>query len=439
VRRLAYASLHFGAYGCVLAFSKFHALVYGYDLTSSFRFPWVIAYCAVLSVTMYALGLPDGPRTARGRIAAAFGTAVLAALAISFAQLLLGSAVLPRYVVFSTSMLIVPWVLVSAHFSAHGRARLEERDRVVVVSDQPIAVELQGELHGRPERPASIVATLGIREVVGSRAEPDALRQRVASCRATVVVLGPDAQSDDRIIEQAAYLHESGVRIRTTSLFYEEWLGKIPVGDLARVSLFFDIGEVHRAMYGRFKRILDVGFGAVGVVLTALVLPAVLVGNHFRNQGPLFYVQERIGRSGRPFRIYKFRTMVPLASAASSWTTNEDPRVTDFGRLLRRTHLDELPQALNILRGDLSMVGPRPEQPAYVEELTTKLPFYGLRHCVRPGLTGWAQVKYGYAGDEADAREKLQYDFHYLRRQSVGFDLRIVARTIRSVIVGDGR
>jgi lipopolysaccharide/colanic/teichoic acid biosynthesis glycosyltransferase len=229
------------------------------------------------------------------------------------------------------------------------------------------------------------------------------------------------------------------VRIRTTSLFYEEWLGKIPVGDLARVSLFFDIGEVHRAMYGRFKRILDVGFGAVGVVITALMLPVVLVGNHFGNQGPLFYVQERIGRGGRPFRIYKFRTMAPVAGTQASWTTNDDPRVTDFGRFLRRTHLDELPQAFNILRGDLSMVGPRPEQPTYVDELTTKLPFYGLRHCVRPGLTGWAQVKYGYAGDEADAREKLQYDFHYLRRQSVSFDLRIVARTLRSVIVGDGR
>ena len=124
---------------------------------------------------------------------------------------------------------------------------------------------------------------------------------------------------------------------------------------------------------------------------------------------------------------------------ADEWTGEDDPRITRFGRVLRRTHLDELPQVVNILRGELSVVGPRPEQPHYVEQLTEKLPFYAMRHLVRPGLTGWAQVKYGYAGDERDALEKLQYEFFYLRRQSLDFDLRIVGRTLRSVIGGDGR
>jgi exopolysaccharide biosynthesis polyprenyl glycosylphosphotransferase len=439
VRRFTFVALHVGAVSIVLGLSKFHAAVIGYDFTSSPRVLWAAVFCALLSTTMYGLGLPEGPRSARERVASAFATAVIGALGISAIQLFAGSALLPRYVVFGTAMALVPWVMVCSNMSMVGRGRLEERDRVVVVSDLPVGSELQDELRQRPERPASVVAAARIADVVGPRATPGALAELVSANRGTVVVLGTDAQSDERVIEQAAHLHESGVRIRTNSLFYEEWLGKIPVGDLARVSLFFDIGEVHRAMYGRFKRVLDVVFGALGVVVCALVIPVVLVGNRFGNPGPLLYVQERVGRGGRTFRIYKFRTMSHDAAGSASWTADDDPRVTPFGRLLRRTHLDELPQSVNILRGDLSLVGPRPEQPVYVDELTSKLPFYGLRHCVRPGLTGWAQVKYGYAGNEADAREKLQYDFHYLRRQSVAFDLRIVARTVRSVFGRDGR
>jgi lipopolysaccharide/colanic/teichoic acid biosynthesis glycosyltransferase len=129
----------------------------------------------------------------------------------------------------------------------------------------------------------------------------------------------------------------------------------------------------------------------------------------------------------------------PGGTLANEWTGEDDPRITGFGRVMRVTHLDELPQMWNILRGDLSIVGPRPEQPRYVEELTQKLPFYDLRHLVRPGLTGWAQVKYGYAGDERDALEKLQYDFYYLRHQSIAFDLRIIGRTVRSVLGRKGR
>jgi lipopolysaccharide/colanic/teichoic acid biosynthesis glycosyltransferase len=123
----------------------------------------------------------------------------------------------------------------------------------------------------------------------------------------------------------------------------------------------------------------------------------------------------------------------------TEWTTEDDPRITRFGRVLRVTHVDELPQVWNMIRGDLSIVGPRPEQPRYVDELTEKIPFYGLRHLVRPGLTGWAQVKYPYGADEIDAMEKLQYEFYYLRHQSLTLDLRIIGRTIRHVLGREGR
>ena len=179
----------------------------------------------------------------------------------------------------------------------------------------------------------------------------------------------------------------------------------------------------------------------VGLIPLVLVVPLVFLGNLVANRGPMFFSQDRVGRGGEVFRIHKFRTMAPTKTkdTAGEWTKADDPRITPFGQFMRITHIDELPQVVNILRGELSMVGPRPEQPHYVVQLNEKLPFYDMRHLVRPGLTGWAQVKYGYAGDERDALEKLQYEFFYLRHQSVIFDLRIMFRTIRSTLGGSGK
>ena len=215
-------------------------------------------------------------------------------------------------------------------------------------------------------------------------------------------------------------------------------MGKLPMSELERVSLMFDIGELHRARYERMKRILDVGAGAVGLVALAAVTPVVLAGNWFGNRGALLYRQPRVGKNGRTFDILKFRTMRP-GPPSTEWTTTDDPRITPFGAWLRRTHLDELPQVVNIVRGHLSVVGPRPEQPRYVDTLETKLPFYRMRHLVRPGLTGWAQVKYDYGATEGDALEKLQYEFYYLRHQGLALDLRIIGRTLRSVMGRGGR
>src|SRR4051812_4206214 len=235
-------------------------------------------------------------------------------------------------------------------------------------------------------------------------------------------------------------MHEAGIRVRTLSMFYEQWLGKLPASELERVSLLFDIRELHGARYLRVKRMADLCFGIVGMVVLAIAVPFVALGNVIGNRGKLFYRQPRVGKNGQVFDIVKFRTMRAVTNEVpNEWTAEDDPRITPFGRLLRRTHLDEVPQAINMVRGDLSIVGPRPEQPHYVEELTQKLPFYSLRHLVRPGLTGWAQVKYGYAGDERDALEKLQYEYWYLRNQGLPLDLRIVGRTVRSVTRGNGR
>jgi lipopolysaccharide/colanic/teichoic acid biosynthesis glycosyltransferase len=308
----------------------------------------------------------------------------------------------------------------------------------VVVGSWADAATLAVELE-RAERPATVIDVLSLEEALAGLPMREALIESVQAGDATVVVLDRDAQLSQSIIDQVATLHERGVRVRTLSLFYEEWLGKLPVSELERVSLMFDIGELHRVRYSRAKRVIDMGLALVGVLALIVVVPFVVLGNLVANRGSLLFRQLRVGRNGETFTIYKFRSMTGSDSSMGEWTDEDDPRITPFGRFLRRSHIDELPQVVNILKGDLAFVGPRPEQPHYVEQLENKLPFYRLRHLVRPGLTGWAQVKYGYAGNETDALEKLQYEFYYLRRQSLAFDLRVMVRTMRSVLRRDGR
>lgn len=430
-----------GTLAWVLAVAWFHAArlaPVSYPVFGTSRFPWTAAYAGALVVSGYALGLPDLPRTRRYAALVAGASVGVSVLGVSVVQLLLGEALLPRAVVLGGCVVLVPWNVLCSGLLIDHKDRALARDRVVVVAGWADAAELSAELDAGAERPAVIVDVL---TPEAAAATPDGklpLRDTVERDSATVVVLDREAQLDRTVVEQAAMLHGRGVRVRTLSLFYEEWLAKLPISELERVSLMFDIGEIHRARYGRIKRVLDVVVGVIGCVVLALVVPFVALGNLVANRGPLWFRQERVGKNGVPFTIYKFRTMRPGAPSGA-WTAAHDPRITPFGNLLRRTHLDELPQMRNILRGDLSIVGPRPEQPQYVAELSEKLPFYHVRHLVRPGLTGWAQVKYGYASSQEDALQKLQYEFYYLRHQRFVFDLRVLFRTVRTVIGGKGR
>jgi exopolysaccharide biosynthesis polyprenyl glycosylphosphotransferase len=441
VSRWGRVAMYAGVVVVVGGLSKAHAVEHEYSWSGSSRFAWSLAYVLLLCIAAYSVGLPERARTRRAALFAALVATGAAALAISAVQLFAGDALLPRFVVLGSAVVLVPWFMLCSALSHDADARASERDRVVVVASADELEVLEGDLGHAPERPALLVGWL-----TPTEAEPTAhgssapLVELVDARRATVVVLSRGAQSDDDVVLQATALHERGVRIRTLSMFYEQWLGKLPINELERVSLLFDIGELHAAGYARVKRMVDVVLALCGLAALAIVTPFVAIGDLLANRGPLFYRQPRTGRNGKTFEIVKFRTMRECSAAdAAEWTATDDVRVTPFGGLLRRAHLDELPQVINILRGDLSVVGPRPEQPQVVAELVGKIPFYRIRHLVRPGLTGWAQVKYQYAGTEAETLEKLQYEFYYLRHQGVALDLRIVGRTLRTVVGREGR
>ncbi|MBV9413191.1 MAG: sugar transferase [Acidimicrobiia bacterium] len=441
MRRAARLLLYLGAAGTVLGLSKYHAAEIGhYDFTNSFRFAWSLIYIVLLCLAAYAVGLPDLTRGSRSEILSALSASAVAAMAISLVQLVVGSSLLPRFVVFGAALILVPWDVACTTLASGGRTRAEERDRVVAVVSVEEADALRAELGQAPERNAAIVDDLRLLAARSDQPKQRPLVESVVRNAASVVILDRESQNDESIVGQAASLHEAGIRVRTLTLFYDEWLGKLPVWELERVSLMFDIGELHRARYGRLKRLFDIAVAIVGMLALAVAIPFVVIGDLIANRGALFYRQARVGKNGTTFEILKFRTMRAAgADQPSEWTTEDDPRITPFGRILRRTHVDELPQLVNVLAGELSVVGPRPEQPHYVRELSGKIPFYDLRHRVRPGLTGWAQVKYGYAGTETDALKKLQYEFYYLRHQSLTLDTRIVGRTLRHVVGRGGR
>jgi len=422
----------------VLGSEVVHALFIGdYPITTEPRFAWVLVLIALILVASYAVGVnepvgSDGSHLLRA--AAAVGGSVVV---VSVLQLVGAGPLVPRFVLGVTFVILTPALALLSSLAQRSLEHRGEQERVVAVVGEEENERLKREIERVPEQPAVLVTVLDPLDALPYAGRPRPLEQLVEEHRATLIVLDRAAQSLEDIVSQAAKLHSDGIRIRTLSLFYDEWLGRLPISELERIAILFDINEIHHPVYARMKRFLDLAIAVPGLLALALAVPLVALADLLGNRGPLFYRQERVGKGGEHFTIIKFRTMRP-SDGPSEWTAVDDPRLTPVGRLLRRLHVDELPQVWNVVRRELSVVGPRPEQPRYVEQLREKIQFYDVRHLVRPGITGWAQVKYPYGSNELDALEKLQYEFYYLRHQSLVLDLRIIGRTLRSVVQRQG-
>lgn len=241
---------------------------------------------------------------------------------------------------------------------------------------------------------------------------------------------------------QLVQLLESGFIIRDYAHVYEAMTQRIPMEHFASdFYRYFPFSRSnHNKLYQLIVRLLEVAFSLVGLAVLLLLVPLILIGNAIGNRGDLFYVQERVGQNGRPFRIYKFRTMVRHAERDGAvFAAANDARVTPFGKFLRKARLDEMPQFINILKGDMAFIGPRPERPMFVAELSKRMPFYETRHVIKPGITGWAQVKYPYGATMDDSLIKLQYDLYYIKHRSLFLDLNVVFKTFSTVLFYRGQ
>jgi exopolysaccharide biosynthesis polyprenyl glycosylphosphotransferase len=231
-----------------------------------------------------------------------------------------------------------------------------------------------------------------------------------------------------------------GVRILGSAAFHEDYLGRIDLDTVTANDLRLSQGFTDSRLSSAVKRVRDVGIATSMLVLTLPLMALTALAIKADSRGPVFYHQQRIGQSGKPFMLFKFRSMAADAEASGRprWAQQKDPRVTRVGRFIRSTRIDELPQLANVINGEMSLVGPRPERPHFVEQLERAIPFYRQRASVKPGLTGWAQVNFPYGASVEDAREKLSYDLFYVKHRTILLDTVILLSTIRVVLFRQG-
>jgi exopolysaccharide biosynthesis polyprenyl glycosylphosphotransferase len=259
----------------------------------------------------------------------------------------------------------------------------------------------------------------------------------------SALILAITHEIHDELFKALMGCLERGVEIIPMPLLYEELTGRVPVqhiGDNWYVAMPLN-HQGAGVLYPALKRVMDILLASLGLFLLGLALPFIALAIYLDSPGPIFYTQKRVGKMGKIFQTYKFRSMVPEAEKEGKalWAEKRDPRVTRVGRLLRATHVDEFPQFLNILKGEMSVVGPRAERPEFVADLETEIPFYRIRHSIKPGMAGWALVRQGYGASKEDAAIKLEYDLYYIKHQSLWLDLVILLKTIVDTLTFRGR
>ncbi len=256
------------------------------------------------------------------------------------------------------------------------------------------------------------------------------------------VVMAIDPHQNKNMVKNLYHCLPLNITVYDLPTFYEKITSKIPISAIEEVWFLENLMQEKKKLYEGLKRALDIFYAIFLSIASLPFFPLIALAIRLDSKGPVFYKQKRVGENNQIFNLYKFRSMIPDAEKnGAQWAQTRDPRVTKIGKFLRKTRLDELPQIFNLLKGEMSLVGPRPERPEFVfgVNLQRQIPFYQIRHLVKPGLTGWAQIKFQYGASVEDTVEKLQYDLFYIKNRSFILDLSIILKTIKLVLSGGGR
>ncbi|MET0215314.1 MAG: TIGR03013 family XrtA/PEP-CTERM system glycosyltransferase [Vicinamibacterales bacterium] len=367
---------------------------------------------------------------------------VLAALYFWLPALIIGRGV---FMIAATLVIlsVVTWRVSFEWFAK----QVGPRERLLLVGTSPAALALARELDQRKNLGVEVIGFVDIdpdhhdqrpnARVVGNIEDIPAI---VANRSVDRVVVNLSDARGQLPMNTLLDMKLKGVTFDHLASVYEEYTGKIAVENLRPSWLIFSTGFRKPPSLVAMKRVVDVSAAGVGMVLAAPLMLAVATLIKLVSRGPALYRQQRVGEHGQVFTLYKFRSMRTDAEANTGavWARDNDDRIIPGGKFIRKTRLDELPQLWNVLRGNMSFVGPRPERPEFVGELTRAIPFYGQRHVVKPGITGWAQVRYSYGSTVDDAMEKLQYDLFYIKNLTVALDLFIIFLTVKTVILRRG-
>ena len=351
------------------------------------------------------------------------------------------------YVLVLTAILLIGWRLLFfrvlfSHLS---------RKRLLIVGEGPMTDLLVQTIKNRMDRlyePIGIAPVSGIEqdktqlEGLPIMKNTEDLSDTALKVRANVIAVATRTKISDKTMKSLWKCKLKGIEIRDAMDLYKEIAECIPILHVDESWFLFgpDFTLVSNVWMRRFQRVFDVFVSIMGLILGLPLMVLTAIAVRLDSKGPILFRQKRVGLNEQPYILYKFRTMKDGAEAETGavWATQDDPRVTRVGRFLRRSRLDELPQLWNVLIGNMSFVGPRPEREEFVKKLNRTIPYYFLRFLVKPGLTGWAQVKYHYGSSEEDALQKLEYDLYYLQEMSVGLNLLILLKTVQTVLFKPG-
>ncbi len=386
-----------------------------------------------------------GPDLFRRILESLAATSILVALLyLAFPGLIIGRGVFVTALGVGAVLLVAWRILYDRMLRVNGF-----HERVLVLGTGPHAQAVSIEVQAQPalgfrivghiaDEPAHSAARPGMPPILGRE---EGLLEVVRRERVQRVVVALSEARGRLPVDALLALRMAGVKVEEGTSFYERVSGKILLENLKPSFLIFSDGFRKALVTRAVKRITGVAISVTGLVLSAPITLVVAVLIRLDSPGPIFVEQERMGQNGKVFTLYKFRSMRADAEANGRpvWAEENDPRVTRIGAFIRKTRIDEIPQLWNVLRGDMSIVGPRPERPYFVEQLGRVIPYYDQRHTVKPGITGWAQVRYPYGASVQDAVEKLQYDLFYIKHISLAFDLSILFETIKVILFGRGR
>lgn len=344
---------------------------------------------------------------------------------------------------FLTIVTIFSWRILYSAFVA----RVVGAQRILFVGNSPLLEDIQAHIAEHPELGLVSAGCIDDRlpdeepRCHGKLLGPlKLLREIVNAVKPDRIIVGMKERRQKMPVEDLLELRLAGYFIEEAATAYENICGRISVAELRPAQLIFS-GELGpRTKSVLFQTIFNLTFALVGTVLSLPLMLISALAVKFSSPGPVLYRQKRVGQDGAVFTLYKFRSMYVDAEARTGavWATKDDPRITPVGRILRKLRLDELPQFFNVLRGEMSIVGPRPERPEFVQALSEQIPYYRQRHCVKPGITGWAQINYKYGDSHEDTIRKLEYDLYYIKNMSQSLDSYIVFHTVKTMLLSRG-
>ena len=324
------------------------------------------------------------------------------------------------------------------------------QSNVLILGHSPTIIDLASEINNKPQLGFKVVAITrdgqlllpetDLPENINFIETPNSLKQLIIEEKISTIIAGTDIRQDQKLIADLYDCLSEKITIFDLPTFLEKFTGKIPVNAIGQIWFLENLNEESKSIYQISKRVMDILIASVLLVLTLVFIPFIYAVVSLNSPGPFLFKQTRTGKNNKSFLAVKIRSMNKKAETnGPQWAQKNDPRITRSGKFMRKTRIDEIPQLFNILKGEMSFIGPRPERPEFVTQLAEKIPFYNQRHLIKPGLSGWAQINFPYGASEQDALEKLQYDLYYIKNRSFFLDLSILLKTIKTVLSGGGQ